>query len=135
VIARVAAGRWSDVVGSRIRPLRAIAVASAAAALATASLVGAPLLVLVPVLVAAGVIAASWNGLAYAAAAEAAGRERSGAALGVQQTVLFGAGAAAAPVFSALVDASGWAWGFGLIAAAPAFAFVTLARVGERMHA
>lgn len=134
VLARVAVGRWSDLAGSRIRPLRALAVASALAVLGTALVTGAPLAVLVPVLVAAGTLAASWNGLAYAAAAEAVGRRRSGAALGVQQTVLFGAGAVAAPVFAGLVDAAGWGWGFALIATAPAAAFLVLARVGERIH-
>jgi sugar phosphate permease len=134
VLARVGAGRWSDVAGSRMRPLRAVAVASAAAALATAFLVEASLVVLLPVLVFAGVVAASWNGLAYAAAAEAVGRERSGAALGVQQTVLFGAGAVAAPAFAALVDAGGWRWGFAVMALAPAAAFFTLGRVGERIE-
>ena len=119
IAARIGAGRWSDVVGSRIRPLRAIAVASAVAALATALLTGAPLALLAPVLVLAGVVAASWNGLAFAAAAEAVDRNRVGAALGVQQTVLFGAGALVAPLFAALVDGAGWSWGFAAMAVGP----------------
>ena len=132
IAARIGAGRWSDVVGSRIRPLRAIAVASAVAALATALLTGAPLALLAPVLVLAGVVAASWNGLAFAAAAEAVDRNRVGAALGVQQTVLFGAGAVVAPLFAALVDGAGWSWGFAAMAVGPAVAFVVLGRAGER---
>jgi sugar phosphate permease len=135
IAARVGAGRWSDLIGSRIRPLRTIAVASAAVALATALLTGAPLALLAPVLVLAGVVAASWNGLAFAAAAEAAGRRRSGAALGLQQTVLFGAGAVAAPLFAVLVDRAGWSWGFALIALGPALAFVVLGRVPDRIPA
>ena len=43
---------------------------------------------LVPVLVVAGVLGMSWNGLSFTAAAEAAGARRSGAAIGFQQTVL-----------------------------------------------
>ena len=132
IAARIAAGRWSDIVDSRIAPLRVIAVASAAAALAAAVLVGAPLPVLAPVLVAAGVVAASWNGLAFAAAAEAGNRSRSGAALGLQQTMLFGAGAIAAPAFAALVDRAGWSWGFALTAVWPLLAFVVLGRLAER---
>ena len=54
----------------------------------TALLVGAPLWLLVPSVVATGVFAMSWNGLAFAAATEIAGRARSGAAIGLQQTVL-----------------------------------------------
>jgi sugar phosphate permease len=135
VAARIGAGRWSDVIGSRIRPLRAVAVASTAAVLVAALLVGAPLSVLAPVLVVAGVVAASWNGVAFAAAAEAAGRQRSGAALGVQQTVLFGTGAVAAPVFAVLVDRAGWSWGFALLAIAPAVAYLVLGRVPDRITA
>jgi sugar phosphate permease len=135
IAARIGAGRWSDLVGSRIRPLRTIAVASAAVAVATALLAGAPLALLGPVLVLAGVVAASWNGLAFAAAAEAAGRRRSGAALGLQQTVLFAAGAVAAPLFAVLVDRAGWSWGFALIALGPALAFVVLGRVPDRIPA
>ncbi len=133
--ARVGAGRWSDVTGSRIRPLRIVALASGAAAAVTAVLVDSPLPVLVPAIVWAGLVAASWNGLAYVAAAEAVGPERSGAALGVQQTVLFGAGAAAAPLLALLFDRLGWAWGFGLMAVAPLAAFFLLGRVGERTAA
>ena len=135
VAARIGAGRWSDVVGSRIRPLRAVAVASAAATVATALLTDAPLTLLVPVLVVAGVVAASWNGLAFAAAAEAAGRHRSGAALGVQQTVLFGTGAVAAPIFAVLVERAGWSWGFALMALAPVLAYIVLGRVPDRIAA
>ena len=52
--ARIAAGRWSDVVASRIAPLRTIALVTAGSTLLTAAPLGAPLVVLVPVLVAAG---------------------------------------------------------------------------------
>jgi sugar phosphate permease len=135
VTVRIVAGRWSDVIGSRIRPLRVLAVGSSAAVLATAVLVDAPLALLAPTIVAANVLAASWNGLVYTAAAEAAGRRRSGAALGVQQTILFGAGAAAAPLFAVLVNHTGWAWSFAIVALAPALAFVVLGRVAERITA
>src|SRR5262249_19080535 len=111
------------------------AVASAAVALATGLLTGAPLALLAPVLVLAGVVAASWNGLAFAAAAEVAGRRRSGEALGLQQTVLFAAGAVAAPLFAVLVERAGWSWGFALIALGPALAFVVLGRVPDRIPA
>jgi MFS family permease len=135
VTARVGVGRWSDLAGSRIRPLRFIALASCAAAAVTAVAVDGPLPVLVPAIVWAGLVTASWNGLAYVAAAEAVGPERSGAALGVQQTVLFGAGAAAAPLLALVFDRLGWAWGFGIMAFAPLAAFALLGRVGERVAA
>ena len=43
VAGRIGAGRWSDVVGSRLRPLRAIALVVAALVAVTAALVDAPL--------------------------------------------------------------------------------------------
>jgi MFS family permease len=61
----------------------------------------------------------SRNGLSFTAAAELAGRARSGAALGFQQTALAVASAATPPVFAAIVDASSWSLAFGLAAAMP----------------
>jgi len=124
--ARIGAGRWSDVARSRVGPLRRIALASAALAAATGAAVVAPLPVLVPVMVAGGVLAMSWNGLSFTAAAEIAGRARSGAALGLQQTALAIGGAALPPVFAAVVGGLGWSWAFGLAAVGPAAAFGVL---------
>jgi len=117
--ARIGAGRWSDVAGDRIAPLRTIALASATLTFVTALLVGGPLWLLVPSLVATGVFAMSWNGLAFAAATEIAGRARSGAAIGLQQTVLNAVGAAYPPLFGVLVAATSWGWGFASIALLP----------------
>jgi sugar phosphate permease len=116
---RIGAGRWSDVVASRIGPLRSIALVTAILTLATAVVVNAPLGVLLPVLVAAGTLSMSWNGLAFAAAAEVSGRARSGVAIGLQQSVLNGIGAAYPPVFGAFVAATTWRFGFAAIAFLP----------------
>ncbi|HET8605647.1 MAG TPA: MFS transporter [Gaiellaceae bacterium] len=124
--ARIGGGRWSDVVESRIAPLRWIAAASATLAAATGACVGAPLVLLVPVLIAGGVLAMSWNGLSFAAAAELAGRARAGASLGLQQTVLAIGGAGLPPAFAALVGALGWGWAWGLAAVGPAAGLVVL---------
>ena len=80
-------------------------------------------------LVAAGALAAAWNGLSFAAAAELAGAARSGAAIGFQQTVLSVAGVAAPLLFAAVVSAGSWRVGFGLAALAPLAGWVVLARV------
>jgi hypothetical protein len=61
----------------------------------------------------------SWNGLSFAAAAELAGRERSGAAIGFQQTILSATATAVPPVFAALVGATSWRTAFALVALAP----------------
>ncbi|MGH3003754.1 MAG: MFS transporter, partial [Gaiellaceae bacterium] len=116
---RIGAGRWSDVRASRIAPLRAIALAAGVLVALTAVLVDAPLVVLVPVLVAAGVLAMSWNSLSFAAAVELAGHGRSGAAIGLQQTLLNLPGAAYPGLFGLLVAATSWRAGFAAVALFP----------------
>ena len=92
---RIGAGRWSDVVGSRVGPLLRVGLAVAASVGLTAVLADGPLWLLVPAIALAGGLSMAWNGLSYTAAAELAGPVRSGAAIGLQQTVLGGAGVVA----------------------------------------
>jgi sugar phosphate permease len=130
--ARIGAGRWSDRFALRIVPLRLIALCLSAATTAAAVLVHAPLWILVPVLVAAGTFALSWNGLSYTAAAEAAGRARSGAAIGLQQTFL-SAGSIVAPIsFAAVVHHTSWRLGFLLAAASPLLGYAALTPLREK---
>ncbi len=129
IVARIGSGVWSDAVGSRLGPLRRIAVASAAATAATAALAGAPLAVLLPVLILTGGLAMSWNGLAFTAAAELAGGGRSGAAIGIQQTVINTNASLLPPLFGVLVGSTGWAVGFALVALGPVGGFVGLKRL------
>ena len=116
---RIAAGRWSDRAGTRVRPLRLVGLAIFAGVVLTVLLVDAPLAVLVPAVVAATALSMTWNGLSYTAAAELAGSARSGAAIGFQQTTLSVVGFLAAPLFASLVDASSWRMGFAVWATAP----------------
>jgi sugar phosphate permease len=124
--ARIAAGRWSDRVRSRVGPLRMLGVLIAVGTAAVALLVDAPLAVLVPVLVVAGVLSLSWNGVAFTAAAEMAGTGKSGAALGFQQTVLGILASAATPAFAALVVATSWRVAFIVAAVFPAVGLLAL---------
>jgi sugar phosphate permease len=117
--ARIGAGRWSDLVGSRIVPMRRIALAIAALVALATLLLAAPVALLLPALVAAGVLAMSWNGLAFTAAAELAGHARSGAAIGLQQTVLNSFSATYPAAFGALVAATSWRAGFAVVALFP----------------
>jgi MFS family permease len=126
---RVAAGHWSDRVGARVAPLRQLSTALAIALVATAALTTAPLAVLLPALVVAGALSLSWNGLSFTAAAELAGRARSGAALGFQQTALSVSYAATAPLFAAIVDAGSWRLGFALAALMPVAGATVLRRL------
>jgi MFS family permease len=112
IVARVAAGRWSDVVGSRLRPLRLIALAIVVFVAGSAALLSSPLVVFVPVLVVAGVLSMSWNSLSFAATVELAGHRRSGAAIGLQQSLLNGSGAIYPGLFGVLVGATSWWCGF-----------------------
>jgi sugar phosphate permease len=116
---RIAAGRWSDAVSSRIGPLRRIALTAAVFAGLTAVLTSAPLGLLMPVLVAAGVFSMSWNSLSFAAAVEIAGGSRSGLAIGLQQTFLNLPGAAYPALFGALVAATSWRAAFFAVALFP----------------
>ena len=115
---RIGVGHWSDVLGTRVRPLRAIGVVIAGALAAVAVLSDAPSWLLVPALVFATGMSMAWNGLSYTIAAELGGR-RSGAAIGFQQTVLSAIGIAAPVAFAAMVSGTSWAIAFALAAVFP----------------
>jgi len=116
---RIGCGRWSDVIGSRLEPLRLVGLASSASLAAAVVVLDAPAAVIVPAFVVAGGLAMAWNGLSFTAAAELAGTGRSGAALGMQQTALSAAGAIVPPVFAVVVAAASWRVGFALAAIFP----------------
>jgi MFS family permease len=111
-VARIAVGRFSDRLGSRLRPLRTLGLALAAGMAVAAALVDAPLAILLPAMLGAGVLGLSWNGLSFTAVAEAAPPSRSGAVLGLQQTVFAVAGAAMPIAFAGLVNAGSWRLAF-----------------------
>jgi sugar phosphate permease len=129
---RIGLGRWSDLLGSRLMPLRLVGLASGVALLATAAaLSGTPAAVLVALFVVSGGLSMAWNGLSFTAAAELAGRRRSGAALGMQQTALAASGAAVPPVFAAVVATSSWRVGFALAAVFPLVGVQLLRPIGS----
>lgn len=129
IATRIGAGRWSDIAGSRVRPLRQIALLAALLVVCCAALVSGPLVLLVPALVLMGCITISWNGLSFAAAAEAAGHARSGSSIGLQQTALAISGAAFPVLFGVLVAATSWRTGFALVAVFPLIGWRLLASV------
>ena len=116
---RVLVGHWSDVVGSRVGPLRMVGLAVSTGLLLTAVLTGGPVWLLASVLAVAGGLSMAWNGLSFAAAAELAGLRRSGAAIGFQQTVLSGIGVVAPPLFAATVSGLSWRAAFLVAAVFP----------------
>jgi sugar phosphate permease len=123
---RIGAGRWSDVLGVRVVPLRRVGLVIAAMLAVTAVLANGPLWLLVPALALAGGLSMAWNGLAFTAAAELAGAQRSGAAIGFQQSVLSGYGVAAPVLFAASIAWSSWSAAFVLASLFPLAGWLAL---------
>lgn len=131
-VGRIGAGAWSDRVGSRLGPMRTVAVGAAATMLALGLLEGTVLAV--AIIVIASVVTVADNGLAFTSVAEIGGPYWSGRALGAQNTGQFLAAAAAPPVIGALVTAHGYGWAFGLVAVFPLIAAPLVPVSGERRH-
>lgn len=118
-LGRIAAGRWSDRLGLRLRPIRTIAVAAAVSmlALALTDALNSPLSI--AVMVAASVITVSDNGLAFTAIAEIAGPFWSGRALGAQNTSQLLTTGITPPLFGALIGVLGYPVAFAVCALFP----------------
>ncbi|WP_250323884.1 MFS transporter [Williamsia sp. CHRR-6] len=116
---RIAAGRWSDVWGSRMKPIRLIALAAAATSLllALADTVSTPLAATLMVI--ATVVTVADNGLAFTGIAEFAGVGWSGRALAIQNTGQYLATSASTPIFGHIIDSAGFPWAVAIMAAAP----------------
>jgi sugar phosphate permease len=128
---RVLLGMISDRTGSRIRPLRWLALAVAALMLVAAASVDLPLVVVIPVLVVGVVLGMSSPGLAYTATAEIAGLQRAGAAIGFEITV-FAIGGTFAPIlFGLAVTGIGWRGAFALVAVCAVAGWLILARLAR----
>jgi sugar phosphate permease len=126
---RIAVGQLSDLVGSRVRPLRWVAIAAAV----TMGLLALtePLGVAVVLLVVASTVTVADNGLAFTGVAERAGSYWSGRALGVQNTAQYLAAAAVAPIAGLAISAWGYAATFGLSALCPLLACAFIPRRDE----
>lgn len=118
-LGRIAAGRWSDLIGSRMRPVRTIAVATTLSLmlLALTDHVNSPLAV--ALMVAVSVIAVTDNGLEATAITEFAGAFWSGRALGTQNTTQRLTALAGPPMFGVLINAAGYPLAFALCALFP----------------
>ncbi len=125
-LTRVGAGKWSDLVNSRLRPMRQLAVAIAVVVglAALGAWWRSPLGV--GALLAATALAVSTNGLAFTAVAEIAGMSWAGRALGVQNTAQNIAAAATPPVMAQLIQLAGYPASFGITALFPVAAAVAI---------
>ena len=119
---RIAAGRWSDVVGSRLRPIRIIAAAASASMMMLALTDALDSGWSVAVMIVASVVTVSDNGLAYTAIAEIAGPFWSGRALGTQNTSQLLTAGLTPPLFGALIGAAGFPVAFAVCALFPVLA-------------
>ena len=135
MVMRVGAGQWSDQLRTRIVPLARIGIAMSVALAVVTGLLNAPLVLLVPAFVVAGSLTMAWNGVAFAAVAELAGRAKSGSALGVQQTVLSLAGVATPLAFAAVVSSGSWSLAYGLSALFPIAGWLVLRTLREPVEA
>ena len=121
-LGRIAVGVFSDRVGSRVRPLRWVSVAAAAAMLALAGLDAVHSGLAAVLLIVATAISVADNGLAFTSVAEVAGPYWAGRALGTQNTGQFLTAAAVGPLFGALIATVGYPLSFLTAAIAPAVA-------------
>jgi MFS family permease len=126
---RVLVGVLSDRLGSRLRPLRWVALAGIPLLLLTAgagALHWAPGVAVFYIL--ASCVSVADNGLAFTAVAEIAGAHWSGRALGAQNTGQFLAAAVAAPAAGLLITATGYSLAFAVVALAPLLAIPLVPR-------
>ncbi len=119
---RIAAGRWSDVAGSRLGPVRIIAVFAGVSMglLALTDYLHWPVAVFV--MVVASVVTVTDNGLSFTAIAEIAGPFWSGRALGVQNTSQLLTTGIVPPAFGALIGVFGFPAAFAVCALFPLLA-------------
>ncbi len=123
-LARVSAGRWSDLRGERVEPFRRLA--TLAGVLLLGGVVLGP-----PVLMAGGVAAMSWNGLSFTAAAEISGRRQAGKAMGIQNTAMRVVAAGVPIGLGALASAVSWSAAFIVMGVTPLIARVLLGPLVE----
>ena len=121
-VGRILAGHLSDLVGSRLRPLRWVAVAAAAVMAMLALTAGLGWAVAVGLMVVATVLTVADNGLAFTAVAERAGPFWSGRALGIQNTAQFLTASAVPPLAGLAITHVGYAAVFALGALFPVLA-------------
>jgi len=133
--ARIGAGRWSDRVGLRLRPIRVIAGLAAASMAALALTDALSSGWSVALMVVASVVTVSANGLAFTAIAEIAGPFWSGRALGTQNTSQLLATGLTPPLFGALITVAGYSAAFAVCALFPMLAIPLVPSDDERTTA
>ena len=121
-IGRIGVGVLSDRVGSRVRPLRWVALSAVAVMLLLGWSGAAEWQAGALVLLIAMTVTVADNGLAFTSVAEMSGALWSGRALGIQNTGQFVAASAVGPLVGGLIALVGYPLAFVIVAAFPAIA-------------
>lgn len=129
VVGRIGAGQWSDRVGSRLRPLRQVAMAAAVAMVAVALLDNTALAV--PAMLVAAMIVVADNGLAFTSVAEISGPFWAGRALGIQNTGQYAVSALVPPSFGWIITHSSYPAAFAISAVFAVTAVILVPRDGH----
>jgi sugar phosphate permease len=132
---RIATGWWSDRVGSRLRPMRQLAVGSALVMLGFALGSAWVPVIAVAAIVVGAIVTVADNGLAFTSTAEIAGQAWSGRALGVQNTTQNVVASVAPPALGALIGGTSYAIGFTAAALAPVLAIAVVPVRAEQVAA
>jgi MFS family permease len=132
-LARIAIGVLSDRVGSRVRPLRWVAVAAGVCLLVLAAFDAAGWGAAAVVFVIATTATVVDNGLAFTSVAEMAGPSWAGRALGAQNTGQFIVASVVGPAMGALIGLVGYPLAFAATALFPAIAVPLIPR-GDAEH-
>jgi MFS family permease len=131
-LGRLVNGVWSDRAGSRLRPLRIVALAVAAGfALTAVAFAAGPVQLLAAVAVAAAALAISWNGLVFIAAGELAPPGRAATAMAMTNTANYVGAAVTPAVGGAVAAAAGWPAMLALGTAAALAAVATIRGLHE----
>ncbi len=129
--ARIGVGWWSDRVGSRLGPMRIVAVITLVTMLTLGLLEDTRLAV--AIMIAATAVTVASNGLAFTAVAELGGPFWSGRAMGVHNTGQYLVASLVPPLVGALVTGFGYAAAFGAVALFALLAIPIVPVRGERV--
>jgi MFS family permease len=130
-VGRIGVGVLSDKVGSRLGPLRWVAVSAAAVMLLLAVAASLGAVWAAVILIVAAVVTVADNGLAYTSVAEIAGPFWSGRALGAQNTGQFLAASVVGPAVGGLITLVGFPLAFASVALCPLAAIPLIPRDRE----
>jgi MFS family permease len=121
-VSRVWGGRWTDKHGGRYRRsiVKTYSWLIAAAFVGIACYGSAPVWLVAGLVLVAGVLACGWHGVHYAEIATMAGAERSGTALGLENTMVFGGAFVTPLLISGMLSFTTWPVVMVAVGAVPA---------------